>query len=78
MTMELEITQELQSRIASIAARSSRSVSEVVAEALENGRSLDWQEWFLDKVAQGIAAADRAEFASSADLERVRNKYRPA
>lgn len=76
MTTELKITPELQARIDAIAARSSLSAAEVIADALENGHSLEWQERFLDKVAEGIAAADRGEFASPADIERVRNKYR--
>jgi predicted transcriptional regulator len=78
MTMELEITPELRARIDAIAARSGLSASEVIADALENGHSLEWQERFLDKVAAGIEAADRGEFASKADIERVRNKYRPS
>jgi predicted transcriptional regulator len=77
MTIEFEITPELQARINAIAARSTMSPSQVIADALENGHSLDWQERFLDKVAEGIAAADRGEFATAADIERVRNKYRP-
>jgi len=76
MTTELKITPELQARIDAIAARSSLSAAEVIADALENGHSLEWQERFLDKVAEGIAAADRGEFASPDDIERVRNKYR--
>lgn len=75
--MELEITPELQARIDAIAARSSLSASEIITDALENGHSLEWQEQFLDKVAKGIAAADSGEFAGPADLERLRNKYRP-
>jgi predicted transcriptional regulator len=77
MTIELEITPELQARIDAIAARCGLSASEVIADALENGHSLDWQERFLDKVAAGIAAADRGEFATRADIERLVNKYRP-
>ena len=78
MTIELEITPELRARIDAIAARSSLSVPEVIADALENGHSLEWQERFLDKVAEGIAAADRGEFATLTDVERVLNKYRPS
>jgi predicted transcriptional regulator len=78
MTIDLEITPELRARIDAIAARSSLSVSEVIADALENGHSLEWQERFLDKVAEGIAAADRGEFATPAEIERVLNKYRPS
>ena len=78
MTIDLEITPELRARIDAIAARSSLSVSEVIADALENGHSLEWQERFLDKVAEGTAAADRGEFATPAEIERVLNKYRPS
>lgn len=76
MTIELEISPELQARIDAIAARSSLSAAEVIADALENGHSLEWQERFLDKVAEGIAAADRGQFASPDDINRVLNKYR--
>jgi predicted transcriptional regulator len=77
MTIEFEITPELQDRIDAIAARSNLSASEVIADALENGHSLEWQEKFLDAVNAGIGAADRGQFASRADLERVLNKYCP-
>ncbi|MDQ6436686.1 transcriptional regulator [Mesorhizobium sp. LHD-90] len=78
MTSKLEIAPELRARVDAIAARSNLTAAEVIADALEHGHSLDWQEQFLDKVAEGIAAADRGEFAKRADIERVRNKYRPS
>jgi predicted transcriptional regulator len=75
--MKLEIPAALQARVDAIAARSSLSPSQVVADALENGHSLEWQERFLDKVGEGLAAAQRGEFASAVDVARVVNKYRP-
>jgi predicted transcriptional regulator len=77
MTITLDISDDLKARVDAIAARSSLSPSEVIADALENGHSLDWQERFLDKVATGLAEADRGDFASDADLDRIVNKYRP-
>lgn len=77
MTITLEISEDLKARVDAIAARSSLSPSEVIADALQNGHSLDWQERFLDKVATGLAEADRGEFASDADLDRIVGKYRP-
>ena len=77
MTITLEISDALKARVYAIAARSSLSPSEVIADALENGHSLEWQERFLEKVAEGAAAAERGEFASQDDLARVVNKYRP-
>jgi predicted transcriptional regulator len=68
----------MQRRVAAIAEQTGLSESQIVAEALEHGRSLDWQERFAEKVARGVEAADRGEFASTADIERVRNKHRAA
>ena len=78
MNIKVDITPEIQRRVAAIAARTGLSESQIVAEALEHGRSLDWQERFAEKVSRGIEAADKGEFASAADVERVRNKYRSA
>jgi predicted transcriptional regulator len=77
MTFTLEISEELKARVDAIAARSSLSASEVITDALENGRSLEWQERYLEKVAQGLAAADRGEFASADEVASVVDKYRP-
>ena len=78
MTITLDIPDELKARVDALAARSSLSASQVIADALENGHSLDWQERFLEKVAVGLADADQGEFASDAEVEAVVNKYRPA
>ena len=78
MTITLDISDDLRARIDAIAARSNLSPAEIVADALQNGHSIDWQERFLDRVAQGVEAADRGEFASSAELTRLVNKYRPS
>ncbi|WP_244487556.1 MULTISPECIES: transcriptional regulator [unclassified Aureimonas] len=73
----MKIASALKARVDAIAARSSLSAAEIVADALEHGHSLEWQERFLDKVAEGIAAADRGDFASPSEVERVLHKYRP-
>ncbi len=78
MTLTLDIADDLKARVDAIAARSSLTASEVIADALENGHSLEWQEQFLDKVAKGIAAADSGDFATAAELTRVVGKYRGA
>jgi predicted transcriptional regulator len=77
MTITLDISDELKARVDAIAARSSLSPSEVIADALEHGHSLDWQERFLDKVGAGLAEADRGEFATDDELANIVNKYRP-
>ena len=54
MNMKVDITPEMQRRVAAIAERTGLSESEIVAEALEHGRSLERQERFAEKVAKGI------------------------
>jgi predicted transcriptional regulator len=76
MNIKVDINPEMQRRVAAIAERTGLSESQIIAEALEHGRSLDWQERFAEKVIRGIEAADRGEFASPADIDRVRSKYR--
>jgi predicted transcriptional regulator len=76
MTITFDMPDDLKARVDAIAARSNLSPSEIIADALENGHSLEWQEQFLDKVARGLAEADAGEFASDDDVRAVRNKYR--
>jgi predicted transcriptional regulator len=78
MNIEVEIKSDTRRRVAAIAKRTGLSESQIIAEALEQGHSLEWQERFADKVAVGLKAADSGEFASEADIERVRSKYRDA
>lgn len=77
MTIELEITPDLAARIDALAARAGVSRSQIIQDALEKGHSITWQERFVEKVKAGIEAADRGEFASNAEIDRVLNKYRP-
>lgn len=76
MNIKVDITPEIQRRVSAIVARTGLSESQIISEALEHGRSLEWQERFAEKVARGIEAADRGDFAVEADIERVRNKHR--
>lgn len=73
----LNISENLKARVDAIARRSRLSASEVIADALENGYSLEWQEQYLDRVEAGLAEAEAGRFASEGEIERVRNKYRP-
>ena len=77
MQNTVDIAQDLQRRIDQIAARFDLSASNVIADALQNGHSLEWQEQFLDKVAAGLAAAERDDFASPDEITKVINRYRP-
>ncbi|MEX6506684.1 CopG family ribbon-helix-helix protein [Jiella sp. M17.18] len=76
MSVTVELTAELKARVEALAARSRRSVSDVMKDALEGGLSLEWQEHYLDRVEAGIAAAEDGDFAGPEDVERVLAKYR--
>jgi predicted transcriptional regulator len=78
MTIPLDIPDDLRARVDAIAARSNLSASQVIADALEHGHSLEWQERFLEKVTAGLAEAEQGEFATDAEVDAVVNKYRPA
>ncbi|WP_312796625.1 transcriptional regulator [Tianweitania sp.] len=75
---DFTLPSSLRTRIETIAAKSGQSPAAVIADALENGHSLDWQEQFVDHVLAGIADADRGNFASAEDIDRVLNRYRPS
>ena len=66
---------DLTRRIDAIVAKTTMSREDVIREALEHGRSLAWQEEWLRRLEEGKAAADRGEFASAQEIERVLNKY---
>mgnify|MGYP000885492867 CR=1 FL=1 len=77
MVIAVELSEKVNARIQAIAARSNLTPAEIIRDVVENGLSLDWQERYLDGVEEGIAAADRGEFATQEDIDRVLNKYRP-
>ncbi|KQT45382.1 transcriptional regulator [Methylobacterium sp. Leaf456] len=78
MAHDLKLSPDLQARIDAVAARAGRPAGEVIADALEHGHSLEWQERFVETVRAGIEDADVGRFATPADIERVLNKYRPS
>lgn len=77
MSTDLKLPEHLRARVETIAARSNLTPTDVLTDALENGHSLDWQEVFLETVAQRVAAADAGDFASTEEVAAVMNKYRP-
>lgn len=64
-------------RVDALVARTTLSRADILREALEEGRSLAWQEEWLRRVEAGNAAADRGDFATAEEIQRVLDKYRP-
>jgi len=58
--------------------RSTLTRGQIIEDALSHGRSLAWQEEWIAGVEQGLAAADRGDFASEEEIAAVLNKYSQA
>ena len=60
-----------------LAERTGRSRDWLVSQAVQDYVAV--QAWQLDKIAEGIAAADRGDFADPGEIQRIAGKYdRPA
>jgi predicted transcriptional regulator len=77
-TEDLALSPSLRARVEAIAAKSGQSPADIVADALENGHSLEWQERYVDEVLAGLEDARNGNFATPAELNALRNKYRAA
>jgi len=59
-----------------LAERTDRSRTSLVVQAVQEYIALN--AWQLERIEAGIAAADRGDFASNDELERVRSKFAPS
>ncbi len=71
------ISEDLSLRIDKLAARSSLTRQQIIEDALSHGRSLAWQEKWIEGVQDGIEEADSGDFATAEDIAAVLNKYSP-
>jgi predicted transcriptional regulator len=60
-------------RIDALANSMGRSRNWLVNEAIDS--FLEYQEWFAAEVREGIAAADRGDFASPEEVDGIFSKY---
>jgi predicted transcriptional regulator len=71
MRNTVHLPEDISRRIDSLVERSNLSRDQIVEDALAQGRSLAWQEQWLAGVLEGLAEAERGEFASEAEIEAV-------
>ena len=57
--MEVNLTPELQAKLAEVAAQQGRDAQSLVLEAVE--RLLDYDQWFVREVEKGLAQIERGE-----------------
>jgi predicted transcriptional regulator len=58
--MEVHFNPDLQAKLSRMATQQGRNAETLVQEAVE--RLVDYDDWFLQEVEKGLAAADRGEF----------------
>lgn len=71
------ISDDLSRRIDALAARSSMTRGQIIEDALAHGRSLAWHEKWLAGVQEGLAEAERGEFASEEEIAAVLTRHGP-
>ena len=71
MRNTVQLPDDISPRIDSLVERSNLSRDQIVEDALAQGRSLAWQEQWVAGVLEGLAEADRGDFASEAEIEAV-------
>ena len=64
--MEIPLNPDLENRLSRMAVQQGRATETLVQEAIE--RLVDHEEWFLQEVEQGLAAAERGELIDGRDV----------
>jgi len=73
--MEVNLNPDLQARLTRLAADRGSDAGTLVQEAEE--RLVDYDEWFLREVREGVAAADRGELIDHEDVGKlIDSRYR--
>jgi predicted transcriptional regulator len=75
MKTSVQLSEDLTRRIDRLAEQTRLTPSQIVEDALSNGRSLDWQEKWAAGVQAGIRDADEGNFASEAEIADLLGKY---
>ncbi|WP_439617413.1 CopG family ribbon-helix-helix protein [Shinella sp.] len=70
-----DISKDLDRRIDALANRSSLTRGQIIEDALAHGRSLAWQEKWVEGVQAGLDDAERGNFATEDEIALVLNKY---
>lgn len=73
--MEVRLKPELQEKLTRLATEQGRDSEALVVEAVE--RMVNFDEWFLQEVEEGIAAADRGEFVDHDDVKKLIDRRYP-
>jgi predicted transcriptional regulator len=67
--MEVRLNPDLQAKLARLATQQGRDNESLVVEAVE--RMVNYDEWFVQEVERGLAAADRGELIDHEDIRKL-------
>jgi len=67
---------DLQAKLTRLATEQGRDTEALVVEAVK--RMISYDEWFLQAVEKGLAAADRGEFVAHEDVKKLIDRPYPA
>jgi len=67
--MEVHFNPDLQAKLSRMAAQRGRTTEALVEEAVE--QLVDYEEWFLEEVDKGIAAADHGELIDHGNIRKM-------
>lgn len=73
--MEVDFTPELQAKLSRLAAEQGRDTRALVREAVE--RFVDHDEWFLRKIEEGLAEANRGELVDHEEVKKLIDRRYP-
>jgi predicted transcriptional regulator len=73
--MEVRLKPDLQAKLTRLANQQGRDSKSLVVEAVE--RLVNYDDWFLQEVEKGLAAAERGEFIGHEDIKKlIDDRYR--
>ncbi len=67
--MEVRLKADLQEKLTRLATEQGRDSESLVVEAVE--RLVNYDEWYLQEVEKGLAAADRGELIDHEDVRKL-------
>jgi predicted transcriptional regulator len=67
--MEIPLNPDLQAKLSRLAVQQGRPTEDLAAEAIE--RMVNYDEWFLAEVQEGIVAADRGEVKDHDEVRKL-------
>jgi predicted transcriptional regulator len=73
--MEVRLKPDLEAKLSRLASEQGRDRESLVVEAVE--RMVNYDEWFIQEVEKGLAAADRGEFVEEEDIRKLIDRRYP-